>query len=75
MTDEEADDLVHGAAVTIEHVLADLETRTGRPVSELRIDRLEVTSLMSHGRKYLRQVRIDCGPVAGFGWSSLRGGK
>lgn len=71
MSVSEQQQAIDDAITSIEWTLAALEQKLGAPVTDLRIERFEVTGLMSHAPSFRRRVVVDFGPIAGYGWESV----
>ena len=68
MDQDSADALVRQTAAKIAELLQDLERKTGRPVEQISIARMEVTQLGDRVRVYRKHVVIELQDLAGEGW-------
>ena len=70
MNDNEQRALVGTVERQIAFLLADLEKRTGCYVDGLAVHNIEVTSVSSLAREYLRRVEVDLRRQPGSRWQT-----
>lgn len=69
MDQDDAAALVRQTAAKISQLLKELEQKTGRPVEQISIARMETTGLDDCMRVYRKHVVIDLQDLAGEGWA------